>query len=309
MIYHKKIWVLSAVIIFVANVYFACSTQTSSVIHQHTEIEKDTVIFMERIAEGTIEMDMIDEASGIAASIQNDNTFWTHNDSGDKARIFLINNKAQYIMTCKLAGAINRDWEDIAISRDPVHGNSRIFIGDIGDNNGRHLYCTIYILDEPTVTSNENITVTNFDKITFRYDDGPKDAETLMVDPVSGDIYIVSKRDANVSVYTISYPYNFYDTLTLQKLITIPYTYIVGGDISPDGSELLMKDYSKVYYWQRKKGQSIKDLLSGNPAEPPYIQEPQGEAICWSRDARSFYTLSERSPFKISPVLYRYDKK
>jgi len=89
----------------------------------------------------------------------------------------------------------------------------------------------------------------------------------------------------------------------------MPFTYFVGGDISADGSEILMKTYQKIYYWKRKSGSTVEQALSNKPQEIPYNPEPQGEAICWSWDNKSFYTLSEESPFKIVPVFYRFDKK
>ena len=164
-------------------------------------------------------------------------------------------------------------------------------------------------MDEPTITSNKDITVNQYDKITFRYEDGRRDAETLMVDPLSGDIYIVSKRESNVQLYKISYPYNFSDTVTAVKIMVLPFTQIVGGDISADGKEILLKNYNKVWYYPRKNGKTIAEAMSLKPYETTYMQEPQGEAICWSKDGKSFFTLSEESPFKIAPVLYRYDKK
>ncbi|MGB4960128.1 MAG: hypothetical protein WBO36_11685 [Saprospiraceae bacterium] len=269
----------------------------------------DTTIFMDRVAIGTLIDQKVDEASGLAISILNPHHFWTHNDSGDKARLFMINDKAEYIFTLDISDITNRDWEDIAIAKDPVSHQPRIYIGDIGDNNAQYPNGYIYIIDEPFDMAQIDITIKKHDKITFQYPDGRRDAECLMVDPTTGDIYIVSKRESNVNLYKIPYPYNFNDIVIAEKLLTLPLTQVVAGDISYDGSEILIKNYVKVYHWKRKKGQSISEALSATATEPPYIQEPQGESICWSRDAKSFYTISESSPFKVTPVLYRYDKK
>ena len=38
------------------------------------------------------------------------------------------------------------------------------------------------------------------DSINLVYPDGSKDAETLMVDPLNGDIYIITKRELFCSV-------------------------------------------------------------------------------------------------------------
>lgn len=272
-------------------------------------IAKDTVIFGESVALGSLEKGIINEASGIAMSILNKESLWTHNDSGDSARLFLIDTLAQHRMTCTIKGAFNRDWEDIATAKDPSDNKNKIFIGDIGDNFSVHKYSTIYIIEEPLFITTKNVTIDLHSKITFKYQDGPRDAETLMVDPTSGDIFIISKREANVNLYLIPYPYNLTDTLVAEKILTLPYTQIVAGDISFDGKEILLKNYQYVWYWSRKNGMSVLDALSRKPFETSYVQEPQGEAVCWSRDAKAFYTISEESPFKLQQVLYKYLKR
>lgn len=276
--------------------------------NQDTIAIKDTVIFLERLAVGSLNNSTIDEVSGMAASRVNPYRFWVHNDSGDKPRIFLIDSTASYQMTCTLKNAENRDWEDIAIALDPIDGKSKIYIGDIGDNSAKYKYCTIYITDEPTISQNKDITISEYQKIVYKYEDGPRDAETLMVDPITGDIIIVTKRENNVHLYQIPYPYNLTDTLVLKKVVSLPYYQIAGGDISSDGSEILLKTYQNVMYWKRKKDVSVSETLSAVPYGTTYIQEPQGEAVCWAIDGLSFYTLSEQSPFKITPILYKYFK-
>lgn len=34
--------------------------------------------------------------------------------------------------------------------------------------------------------------------------------------------------------------------------MTLPFSYFVGGDISRDGKEIVMKTYQNIYYWPRK---------------------------------------------------------
>ena len=290
-------------------VFGSCSSSTQLTKINNIDNSSDTIKFKPAVAAGVINNKVINEASGIVMSLQDKDFFWTHNDSGDDARLFLVSTDAEYRFTCTVANIKNRDWEDIAIYNDSNSGKSRLYIGDIGDNNAVYPFCNIYIIDEPSVKSTSDITISKSEKIIYKYSDGRRDAETLMVDPVNGDIYIVSKRETNVNIYRIAYPYSFKDTMTAEKMLTIPLNNFVGGDISRDGSEILMKTYQKIYYWPRKKGKTIIEALSQKPIEIPYQIEPQGEAICWSADAKSFYTLSEASPFNVTPVLYRYDKE
>ncbi|MGH7782776.1 MAG: hypothetical protein ACREO5_02890, partial [Candidatus Binatia bacterium] len=82
---------------------------------------------------GQIELKDITESSGIAASKCQPGVFWTHNDSGDDAYIFAINEKGDNLGTWRVANSENIDWEDIAEFRDPA-GKCFIYIGEIGDN-------------------------------------------------------------------------------------------------------------------------------------------------------------------------------
>jgi hypothetical protein len=265
--------------------------------------ETDTIRIKTAVSLGSVNSTALNEVSGIVTSAQDNTSIWVHNDSGDRPSIYLLDDKATLKYKCTIANANNRDWEDISIYK------GKLYIGDIGDNLGIHPYCTIYLIDEPSIKSANDVTVNPTDRIIYKYPDGARDAETLMTDPLNGDIYIVSKRETNVNVYRIKYPYPTKDTTIAEKVMTLPFSYIVGGDISRDGKEMLMKTYQKIYYWQRKSGKTISETLAQKPQELPYQQEPQGESICWSTDGKSFFTLSEESPLKVKPVLYRFDKQ
>nr|HPH82842.1 T9SS C-terminal target domain-containing protein [Flavobacteriales bacterium] len=56
----------------------------------------------------------LNEASGIELSP--DGTFWTHNDSGNEAKIYQIDDQCNVIRTVNLLGVSNNDWEDLALS-------------------------------------------------------------------------------------------------------------------------------------------------------------------------------------------------
>lgn len=233
------------------------------------------------------------EVSGIATSVANPGLFWMHNDSGNPAVVYLVDEDLKVRLSCKLKGVRNRDWEDIAIGRGPDKTKRYVYVADIGDNNARYALKHIYRFEEPVLADQSGeIVITNFDRITFRLEDGKKDTETLMIHPETGDAYIVSKREKPVYVYELEYPFSK-DTLTAKKVISLPLTQIVAGDFSPDGNEILLKNYDNVYYWDLD-GKSMAEGLKQTPAVINYTEEPQGEAIAFNLDGSGFYTLSER---------------
>jgi len=230
------------------------------------------------------------EASGLVASIRNPGMLWTVNDSGNPAEVFLIDSTAAIRMTVKLKDVANRDWEDLTIGKGDG-GKPYLFIGDIGDNYGKRDEKWIYQFEEPVLNGRDTI-INTFDTLVIKLSDGPRDTEAMMIDPLSKDLYLISKRDEKVGVYKISYPFEG-DTLIALKTTTLSYRSIVGANISKDGQELLMKSYDEVFYWRRKENESLEDMLKREALKMPYKKEVQGEAICFALNGNGFYTLSE----------------
>ncbi|NOZ61389.1 MAG: T9SS type A sorting domain-containing protein [Calditrichaeota bacterium] len=248
------------------------------------------------IFQGIVQFDEIDEASGIAASQLNSEILWTHNDSGDSARIFAMNIHGQHRGVVTLADAENRDWEDIAVGPGPAPGVSYIYVADIGDNYARYPTKYIYRFPEPKFPAGSGVhdtTITNFARIAFQLQDGARDTETLLSDPFSGDLYIVSKRETNVRVYRLPFPQDTTNMMVAHYVATLPITYLVGGDISHSGEEILLKTYTNVFFWQRDKNKPLWESLAAAPDTLPYTPEPQGEAICWAKNDSGYFTVSE----------------
>lgn len=272
----------------------------------HSELSIDPNLFEAGISQGVILRDEIDEASGLVASRQNPNALWTHNDSGGKSRLFLVGSKGEDLGVLKLEGIKARDWEDVALGSGPEAGVSYLYVGDIGDNKARHATKRIYRFVEPVLEGKTSVTISadEIDTLEFQYPDGKRDAETLMIDPLSKDIYVVSKREDRVHLYLAPYPQSTTEVISLQMVGTLPLTYIVAGDISPDGQEVLLKDYNQVFYWRRKGSESIAELLLSAPTRLPYEAEPQGESIAWARDKAGYYTLSEERDEAVAELMF-----
>jgi len=254
-------------------------------------------LFGGRIDLGVIEYAPINEASGIAASRKNLGVLWTHNDSGDPNRVFAFNNHGEHLGVYYIDGAGALDWEDMAVGPGPDSGVQYLYIGDIGDNQAQRELKYIYRVPEPDVDSNQtpiDTTIYGTEIITYKYPDGKRDAETVMVDPLTKDIYVVSKRENNVRVYRAQYPQSTTDTLILEHKVTLDSTQITGGDISPSGLEILIKTYFNIFYWYREPGQELWEALANEPLIVPYIWEPQGEAVGWEpEEIGGYYTISE----------------
>ncbi len=302
------------VILFLCN-FSACNT-TNPPIPPEPQLPE----FEAGKATGDIDNAEIDEASGLVSSLNWPGLLWIHNDSGDKNRVFLIDKKAQWKATFNITGAENRDWEDIAISKFS-DGENYIFLGDIGDNEASYNNdYRIYKFKEPkTLPPALSVnTLDNAETIRFKYPDGSHDAETLLIDHQTKDLYVITKREDRVRIYQLPYP----QSTTTQNLAVfigdLPFgaplggvpTGATAGDISNDNSEIIIKNYFQIFYWKLKKGENIKQALQRNSDKSlPYTPEPQGEGMGFASDNSGYYTVGESGESKNIVKLYFYKRK
>jgi len=294
----KNTWIIAVFILLMP----MCSTKKKF----------DRSYFAMGVRQGAIDNPEINEASGLASSMGNPGMLWTHNDSGDEARIFLIDEKAGSRAVVWLDGVINRDWEDISVGPGPVDSLSYVYVGEIGDNRSVHEYKYIYRIREPVfadLSSGLDTTLNTVDSIKFSLEGGPRDTEAFIVDPKTKDIYIFSKNEKRqIRVFRLPYPQSTAEILTAEYVMSLPIVKVNAADISPDGNEILIKNYTNVFYWRKKGNESIQELLGKEPASLPYTTEPQGEAIAFDRDSKGYYTLSEENNKK-KPYLLFYERK
>lgn len=261
-------------------------------------------IFAAGIPIKTINSVVLNEMSGLAFSKIHQDLVYVHNDSGGEPKVYILDSLGNHLGEIELLGAKNRDWEDIAVGPGK-DGHSSIYVGDIGDNSAQYEYITVFRLQEP-IHLKPSMRVPP-EKVNLRFPDGPMDAETLMVDPITGDLYILSKRDKENTLFRLPAEKFEDGEAVLEEVMKLPITSSVAGDISQDGAQIIIKNYLEIYYWQRIGDESIAKSLSRNPIRLPYSPEPQGEAIGFTPVGEAFYTISEVR-FEIQPVLYRYPK-
>ncbi|MFN8354815.1 MAG: hypothetical protein U0Y10_10245 [Spirosomataceae bacterium] len=264
-------------------------------------------------SQGTIKDASLDEVSGIAMSRANTLGYvWVHEDSGGPNKVFLLNQTGSTVANYTLSGTFNRDWEDIAIGPGPVANTNYLYVAEIGDNLKIFSTYAVYRFAEPNIVGKTlpySGTVT-VERLQFRYPDSkPRNAETLMVDPLTKDLYVVSKETgSNANVYRMAYPQSTSSVNVLTLLGSINVPTAVGGDISADGTEVLIKSIGNVYYWKKSNAQqSLWALLQTTSITLPYVAEPQGEAIAWAKNGTGYYTTSEKAN-NVTPVLYFYKR-
>ena len=284
-----------------------------------------------RVQIGTIAADQspyLNEASGLVQSRREPDVFWSHQDNSNDERIFAIHRDGHYLGIWDLAVGNARDPEDIAMGPGPLPGVDYVYYGDIGYNDGiwgctTHYSNTgncagcasgadcherdpiVWRAVEPTVDPNQSfVSVGSYpaDTITLKFPDAQmlgqkQDVETLLVDPLTRDIYLVTKRSSPNMVFRAPYPQSTTAPITMEWVADMPFgggSSSTGGEISTDGRMIIIRRYSDGWIWQRPDGMSVADALNGSYCYRSGLGETQGEAVAFDiSGSGTFYTTSE----------------
>ena len=247
----------------------------------------------------------INESSGLVASRLTPGAYWTHNDDG--AFIYALNSRGAPLGVFRVAGAQARDWEDISIGPGPERGKSYLYIGDIGDNESIRSEIVIYRVAEPALTTDTvNLTrqmpgmTANAEAIRLRYPDGKFDAETLLVHPSSGNIYVITKVAVfRPVIYEAAAPFTPGQVITMRRIgeIRVPSLFggvLTGGSVSPDGRRVALCDYFQGYELVLpEKSTDFNDIWKQRMTGFDLGKREQGEAIAYRLDGKALLATSE----------------
>jgi hypothetical protein len=249
--------------------------------------------------ESMIALGVINEASGIAGSAETDGVFFINNDSGDLPRFFAVADDGAHDGIFSMEPASSRDYEDMAIG--PCAGDSCLFVADIGDNDEERGDCAIYRVAEPQPSPGGEESVSPV-RLPFVYEDGPHNAETLLVHPLTGEIAIVTKVTSGASgIFRApdAWAPNATATLTLVGSIAPPEgsPRFTGGSVHPGGAGVLLRTYTHLFFYPAASSDApLAATLAQAPCAVPVAVEAQGEAVAWTRDGMGYVTVSEGNP-------------
>lgn len=242
--------------------------------------------------------DMV-EISGVVASSRNPDILWVANDGG-KERIWAVLSTGDLVMEVDYDSKV-RDVEDLALGHAP-DGTPALFIADVGDNNADRKSIRIIAIEEPVVNSSSSrkmrIGVKAEKKIT--YDSGAYDCETLIVDPISGNLLLITKELNGATVFRIEKE-DFWDgsskSVTAVHAGRIPTAHAISaGDISTDGQNIILRNEYLGWLWHNSSQTPELTLTRINP-NPIMVrgdkQNKNGEAIAFHPNRTHYYSVSE----------------
>ena len=240
----------------------------------------------------TLANDKINESSGLAVSRIETDLFWTHNDSGDKPRIYAFDAAGKDRGEFDISGAEAVDWEDMASVT--LDGKPYLIIGDVGDNTRRRDSCSLYVIEEPTSRKASPMA----QRIRFRYEDGPRDCEAVAIDPITRRIFLVTKSFAlQCPIYQLAWPAQASDEiLVARKSGSVRLPFVTAMDIGADGRRAILATYANAYEFHRRVNESWRDAFARTPRTIEMPERRQGESICYGHDSQTLYLTSEKTP-------------
>lgn len=257
----------------------------------------------------------VTESSGLATSLRYPDpltgVLWTHNDSGNPPYLFATNRQGEALACFSLVKATNVDWEDMA-EGPGYEGTPSLYLADIGDNGRVRNNLAIYRLPEPDAYQSAAYPLVTplklVERFALQYPGGAHyDAEAFLIHPVTGAAYIVTKEASGDSrVFRFPKPLtqmvsDSMVTLVEVAAVHITHTYnfgrmITGGDISPDGTKVVLRTYTDAYEWPISAGQTVEQALSNNAWKRFAIPFAQGESIAYRTDGKALLCTYEASP-------------
>ncbi|MFF5780587.1 WD40 repeat domain-containing protein [Streptomyces virginiae] len=220
----------------------------------------------------TISDPRIKESSGLAASRIHPGVYWTHNDSDDGPYIYAVDSATGRTVARVTLKGIGKPRDVEAISLGP---DGQLYVGDIGDNRGGtwdHVW--IYRFPEPKQLGDVTVEATQF---TVKYADGARNAESLMVQPVTGRVYIASKDENRGGLYEGPAELSTGGTNVFRRVADVP--WVTDGAFSPDGTRLTLRGYftARTYPW--KDGLPVGE---GERVDAPW--QGQAESVTYTPD-------------------------
>lgn len=266
--------------------------------------------YEDAVVSGVINSPEATEISGIVASRQHPDVLWMHNDSGGGPLIYAVSTTGEDLGTFEL-DTFTIDWEDIAIGPGPDPNQDYLYVADIGDNLHFRPTVAVQRVEEP-VPDPAGGSVADVAEIQLLYPEPGQDAEALFVDPITGDIVIITKPLSGGEAVIYRAPAGqLIDgaTVELIEIGRFPLAsgvWVTGADIDNTGAAVIFRGYNEVWFWNRTDLDFV-ETFAGEPCRTPSTAEIQGEAIAFAAAGFSYYTVSEGSNPDINYVFSIFD--
>lgn len=265
-----------------------------------------TVAGWQRVA--TIDSPALRELSGLAPSHRQPARWWAVNDSGNAPQLHAFDAAGRGLGAVTIGPTSGFDWE--ALAAFDWRGEAWLAVGDIGDNLGLRREVSVLLLPEPE----PQLARTTARELRFRYPDGARDAEALMVDAAAGQILIAEKARGAAALYALDLEGPLRQVA--RRLADIPQAWPASDDfpvlhrraisdmaLSRDGTRWALLDERQVLMFERRPSESWQEVLRRRPQVWPLPRDRRlYEALAFD-EAGALWIAPEGSAPPLSRLL------
>ena len=257
---------------------------------------------------GKMNFEPIQESSGIVRSKLWPDWIWTHNDSGDTARIFAVRRSGNIVKPSSrdnyqglaIKNAVNIDWEDIATDES---GN--LIIAACGNNSNARRDLAIYIVPEPNARmmgATRALQRYDFiypDQLDFPPQENNFDCEAIFW--TQGKLYLLTKHRADTK--TKLYRFDELDPMDVNVPTLVGefdiLGQVTGADVSEDGQRLAVLTYKHVWIFEAdpKKDNYLEGKVFWAPLNT--LATKQCEGICFWDDENILISNEQRELYEV----------
>jgi len=227
------------------------------------------------------------ESSGLAVAPTDDRLLYTVNDSGNEPVVYVVDRvDGQVVGTTTLAG-VDSDTDDLeALAVGP---DGRLWVADTGDNGGDRSDTALYALPAPGRGDSSRTPVA----YPLEYADGPSDVEALLVDPVGGAGWLVTKGVFGGQLLRLPRLPAPGQPVTPAPVAGVDLPGLVtDGTVLPGGEAAVLRTYTDAYVYRlpgwtpagsfvlprQEQGETVTALsatllLAGSEGNPALIDE------------------------------------
>lgn len=296
---------------------FACMTATTSAALPPRPVSRPSIA-------GIVTDPAMGELSGLARSLVLRDRYWAINDGGYGSYLLLVDGRGRVQRKLEVADAKNVDWEDLASFR--WRDENWLLIADTGDNSGIHDHVSLWMVREPASAAGPAAKAGPALRLRLRYPDEPHDVEAMTVDPVAGEIYLLTKRTVPPVLYRVPLAAIDQDDIVVAERVAaldrIPQpteseilrdgslsryrSQVTALELDCDRRGLLILTYDAIYRYVREPDQDWGEVLAGQtPARSSLSLLPQAEAMTLDHGCRNLFVGSEKAPVPLLRFRYR----
>lgn len=251
------------------------------------------------------------ESSALVLSPRDDGLLYTVNDSGHPPLVYVVEQDSGDVVGTTLLEGVDGDVADpeaLAVDGDTL------LVADIGDNGRSRDDIGLYALPAPG-PGEAAVTPRRYP---LRYPDGPADAETLVVDPTTGQRWIATKGVFSGSLLRVPDELREDAENVLEPVpgLVLP-ALLTDGTVLPDGSAAVLRSYQRGYVYRlpgwelladfalprQELGESVAalpggtELLAGSEGSPALVaQVSVPEAALRALEPRSSQDPTQQAP-------------